>query len=96
MGAAGRWFITPHAVDRYRRRVRHARGYSYEEALAELVELSEKAHYVKELNDDCELWRGPRPHRLRFYVAPADGPVRLPQLMTVLAGYDAAAPREGC
>ncbi len=85
----GRWFVTPHAVEQYRRRCRP--GVEYEVALAELVRLSEVAHRVKELPTGLALYRGPKPLRLRCYVQERVGHGRLPQLVTVLLGCDLAA-----
>jgi len=87
MPAVGRFFITPHAVQRYRERVPGAERLTYEQALAELIRESETAHFIKPLGNGLDLWRGRKPHRLRFRVSPAvDG--RLPQLVTVLRGCD--------
>lgn len=86
----GRWFITPHAVQRYRQRVREC---SYEEALAVLVDWSERAHYVKQRNDGAELWRGPKPLRLRLVVGKREDGA--PQLVTVLGGMVQRRYREG-
>lgn len=80
----GRWFITPHAVARYRERIRRC---SYAEALGDLVALSDRAHLVRVDADGMEHWRGPRPLRLRFRVLPGTGPKG--QLVTVLRGCDA-------
>lgn len=84
MSVAGRWFISPHAVRRYQRRV--APGLSYEQALADLVRLSTDAHHVRTLATGLDLWRGPKPQRLRCYVGQGTG--ALPVLVTVLAGCD--------
>jgi len=81
---AGCWFVTPHAVEQYRRRV--CPGLSYDAALADLVDLSESAHRVKTLPTGAALYRGPKPLRLRCIVAHGDGP--LPALVTVLRGCD--------
>lgn len=83
---AGRFFITPHAVRRYIERVRA--GLSYEDALARLVTITEGAHRVREIGDGVELWRGPKPERLRLRVS-TRGP-GLPQVVTVLAEHDGA------
>lgn len=81
MSVAGRWFITPHAVNQYRQRF--ARRLTYEDALAELIRLSEAAHYVKETHAGAQQWRGPKPGRLRMIVQPNPEPL-LPTLVTVL------------
>jgi hypothetical protein len=83
-GIRGKWFITPHAVERYIQRVRP--GISYDEALEDIIAYSEAAHRVKEWRPGVDLWRGPKPHRLRFMV----GTLRpgAPQLLTVYAGKD--------
>lgn len=80
---AGRWFITPHAVDRFRERVHWARRFSYAKALGELINASERAHFVRILDSGKELWRGPKPMKLRLIVAPSATPGELPQLVTV-------------
>jgi len=86
-GAAGRWFITPHAVEQALARAGWERGTAYEQALAALIDESRGAHFVKRLPSGAELWRGPKPRRLRYIVRPAaDG--ALPQLVTVLSTYD--------
>lgn len=46
-----------------------------------------RAHRVKTLDTGLELWRGPKPYRLRMKVASGGG--WLPQVVTVLRGYDA-------
>lgn len=86
MSAAGRWFITPHAVERYRARFHRHDGVGYEAALAELIRLSETAHPVKRKGDGM-LYRGPRPQRLRAIVADSS-PGQLPVLLTVYGGHD--------
>lgn len=86
-GAAGRWFITPHAVEQALARAGWERGTAYEQALAALIDESRGAHFVKMLPSGAELWRGPKPRRMRYIVRPAaDG--ALPQLVTVLSTYD--------
>lgn len=92
-GSRGRWFITPHAVRRYIERCPGARPLTYEQALARLIRESEKAHMVKaRRNPGEELWRGGKPHRLRFVVARGNG--GMPQLVTVLRGCDAPGKRD--
>lgn len=84
----GRWWISPHAVRRYIERCPGARRLSYGEALERLIAASETAHFVKtRRNSGEELWRGPKPYRLRFVVCRANA--GLPQLVTVLRGCDA-------
>lgn len=85
--ASGRWFITPHAVARYRERI--CPGASYEQALRDLIAWSERAHFVREQNGS-QLWRGPRPGKLRFWVS--FGRHGLPQLVTVLPAHDKKGP----
>lgn len=83
-GAAGRFFITPHAVMRYSERVG---ALTYEAALAALIDETARAHFVKRLATGAELWRGPSPRRLRFIVGPGRG--EKPALVTVeRAGRD--------
>lgn len=79
----GPWFITPHAVQRYIERCRPRA--SYEEALHELVELSRGAVRKKTLESGAELWRGPKPLRLRMVVDRGNGGA--PQLVTVRPLY---------
>lgn len=79
----GRWFVTPHAVLRYTQRALGAAGLSYEQALAALIKLSVLAHLVRKERDGAELWRGPKPDRLRFIVGPPPKPGALPVLVTV-------------
>lgn len=66
MGVSGKWFITPHAVRRYRERCRI--WLSYEDARDILIGLSMRARRIKERGPGVELWRGPKPERLRFIV----------------------------
>ncbi|MGE0493305.1 MAG: hypothetical protein AB7S38_29120 [Vulcanimicrobiota bacterium] len=84
MSAVGPLFVTPHAVRRYRER--WARGLSYEQALGELIRLTQEARPVKQLESGAWLWQGPRPLRLRFVVEEPD-PGQLPALVTVLPGH---------
>jgi hypothetical protein len=85
-GAAGSFFVTPHAVERYRERIPGKARLSYNEALTELIELTSKAHFVGMRGDGSELWRVGRPTRLRFRVGrSAPG---LPQIMTVMMPFD--------
>jgi hypothetical protein len=87
MGAQGSWFITPHAVARYREKI-DSRA-SYAAALARLVEMSTAAHRVSVQADGVEVWRvGKRHGRLRFKVHSAHGD-ELPQLLTVLPSCEA-------
>lgn len=63
MTATGKWFCTPHAVQRYRE---ITPGLTYEQALADLIRESESLHVVRTLDSGALLCRGPRPRRLRF------------------------------
>jgi hypothetical protein len=82
MAASGQWFITPHAVRRYRERF--AASFTYEEALAELIRASRVARRVKVLPTGLVLYRGPKPRRLRFFLQEDVAPHALPILVTVL------------
>jgi hypothetical protein len=76
----GKWFITPHAVQRWRE-IRSC-GLDYHDALIELILVAEKAKFKRELSDGISLFRSPKPHRWRLIVS-----TRLagkPQLVTVL------------
>lgn len=94
VSAAGRWFVTPHAVERYVERIEP--GLTYDEALGRLVALSERAHFVREkVTVDfgrVEIWRGPKPTRIRCYVVPG-GEGEMDVLVTVLPTFDGAPPR---
>lgn len=84
--AVGGFFVTPHAVARYRERVH--RGISYEKALGEIIEASSTAHRVKEYKGGAEYWRCSRSYgRLRLLVSPSVG-AELPQIMTILPAAD--------
>lgn len=78
--ARGAWFVTPHAVDRLLER--GGRGGSREDALAELIDESRQAKFVRKLESGAELWVGPRPRRMRYVVGNGDG--SKPVLVTVL------------
>jgi hypothetical protein len=75
---AGRWFITPHAVRRYQQRVERV---PYHVALARLIDWSQDASKVRDLDDERELWRGPKPQRRRLVVGRSRAGA--PQLLTV-------------
>lgn len=85
-GASGRWFITPHAVEQFRERAAWQRANDYETALVELIDESRAAHFVKVLDSGLELWRGPKPRRMRYLVGPGEGD--MPALVTVLFAFD--------
>lgn len=80
----GRWFVTPHAVQRYRERIDPLA--TYDDALAYLIAASERAHPVKEIQPGLWLWRGPKPRELRYRVSVREP--GLPQLVTVLTPFD--------
>ena len=93
-GATGRWFVTPHALERW---VARFTPRSFREAplteemrarvLGWVISESEGARFVKRLASGVELWRGPKPRRIRFLVGPAhDG--ALPALLTVMPACD--------
>lgn len=83
----GCWFVTPHAVDKYRERTPGADRLSYEQALAAVAADSTRAHFVRRELDGTELWRVGKPHRTRYRIYPAqDGD--LPQCVTVLPGWE--------
>lgn len=91
MPANGRWFVTPHAVLRMRQLCPRL---TYDEALAFLIRESETARFVRMKNPDAALYRGARPFRHRYIVAPAKSPDELPVLLTVLPTHDGAAGRK--
>lgn len=47
---------------------RFRRGVSYRAARTELRDMIDRAHPVKRAANGLELWRGPKPRRIRFYV----------------------------
>jgi len=91
MPAKGRWFVTPHALARFRELV----PLDDTRALSALIRESETAHIVRQLDNGACVMRGPRPHRLRFIVRPAPEPGSLPQLVTVLPTYGSRRDRIG-
>ncbi|NMA54998.1 MAG: hypothetical protein GX952_03565 [Firmicutes bacterium] len=83
----GKWFITPHAVRQYIRRVQPQ--LSYNDALSVLIKVSEQAKRRRTLKKGIAFYRGPRPEKLRCIVCEqtsADRP--LPQLLTVYTYKD--------
>lgn len=90
-GAKGNWFITPHAVDRFRERVARKR-ITYEQALGALIRIAEGAHRImtpngpKMTKHGFEVWRAAKPYRLRLWVS--SGGDGKPQLVTVLSAFD--------
>lgn len=88
MSARGRWFITPHAVRRYRERCRP--GLSYERALGELIRLSEAATFKRWVEPTVAEYVGPKPNRWRFRVSTVGK--ALPQLLTVLGHAQSEKP----
>lgn len=82
-GAAGKFFVSPHAVTQYIARARPTipRG----EALLELIRLSSAAVRLRCYLDGRELWRGPNKDvvpRLLFIVGPTSEGV-LPVIETI-------------
>lgn len=84
-GAAGPWFVTPHAVAEWRARY-DSSAETYEQALGRLIAETERAHFVKVLDTGAQFWRGPKPRRARFVVRTGDG--EKPVLVTVLPPFD--------
>lgn len=82
MAVSGSWFITPHAVEQYIRRV--APRFTYEQALGALIHASVEARRVKVLPTGAVLYRGPKPQRLRFFLREGVEAPALPVLVTVL------------
>ena len=82
MSAAGRWFITPHAVRAYRERI--DRRADYKGALTALINISEIAHRVKP-KGEAVLYRTSRAHG-KINCLVAEGGPGLPQLLTVYGG----------
>jgi hypothetical protein len=94
MACAGPFFVTPHAIERYRTRIRPRDRLTYREALEALTALSERAHKLMDRDNGTELWRTGRPERLRLVVGPGEwGPEGKPALLTVLGPYDDWRPR---
>ena len=61
-GAAGRFFVTPHALEQWRARYERTRSKPRDEAerarsLGALIRETERAHRVKTLASGAELWR---------------------------------------
>jgi len=80
----GKFFITPHAVRQYMSR--YSRTEEYNIALTELIRLSNKSRFIKNLYDGIELWRTGKPLRMRMIVSS-----RFPgkkQIITILKGCD--------
>ena len=76
--------ITLHAIERYRERIE--RGIPIEHAIAALRHQMSRARYVKNMNHNgYELWRGPKPRRLRFLISRFGEDV---ELVTVLRAFD--------
>ena len=61
-----RWFVSPHAVVRFRQRVA---DWTNDRVRHYLVEQCRGAHFVKALACGLELWRGPKPRRIRLRVS---------------------------
>lgn len=80
---AARWRITDHAVRRYRERLR-GRARDDGQARGQLLAICQGAHRVKALPGGLELWRGPKPLRLRLRVRPGE-PM---ELVTVIEDCD--------
>lgn len=79
-----RWTISEHATDRYVERI--DRGVTRERAREELVEQCLGAHFVKLLPGGLELWRGPKPRRIRLRAERRENGEMV--LATVLEAFD--------
>lgn len=77
------WVITAHALERYVERVH--RGISFRKAAQELERHMSGAHYVKTLPTGIELWRGPKPARMRLRVMRVGNTL---ELVSVLEAFD--------
>lgn len=93
-GATGRWFVTPHAIDKW---IARFTPRSFREAerteeqrvrvLGWILDEAERARFVKALDTGVQLWRGPKPRRVRFIVTVCSEGT-LPALLTVLPACD--------
>lgn len=96
-GAGGKVFVTPHALEQWRKRCEYQPAHwhddaDYKRSLGAVLREFDRAHRVKELsNGRVVLWRGPSPRRVRFLIDPA-GHGRLPVLVTVLPGFGTNLP----
>lgn len=81
---AGRFFVTPHAVERFRARI--APRLSYDQALGVIARSLESAdRWKKAKSRPDHYWlRTRRPYALRVLVGPGEGP--LPAVVTILPG----------
>lgn len=80
--AVGRFFVTPHAVERYRERIEPV---AYDVALGRLIRASADARLAKRYPDGQALYRTGKPDRLAFVVAPCAEPgERSHAIVTVL------------
>lgn len=61
-----RWLVAPHAVARFRQRVA---AWPSDRVRHYLIEQCHGAHFVKMLACGLELWRGPKPRRIRLRVS---------------------------
>lgn len=84
-GARGRWFVTPHALQRWSEHF--DRRSSALAALDHLIAECDGAHFVKALDTGPQLWRGKSPRRARFVVS-VGSEGTLPVLVTVLSTFD--------
>lgn len=93
-GAAGRWFVGEHVIERWIERFtprafREAERTEEQRAkvLGWILDEAERARFVKALDTGVQLWRGPKPRRVRFIVTVcSEG--ELPALVTVLPACD--------
>lgn len=66
-----RYWVTEHAVQRYRERV--DKRCSPGRARRILLQQMQEAHFVKVQDNGLELWRGPKPRRLRLLITRQGG-----------------------
>lgn len=81
------WVITDHAIERYRQRVQRV---PYEEAIGAIQRELLGSHFVKQC-EGYELWRSPKPRRLRIRVRRNEG--RL-EVMTIIPAHDGLTRRQ--
>lgn len=91
MPISGRWFVTPHAIQRARERFPGWHVLSYEDARIQILRLAECAHFVKTLHyrdgTEAQLWRTGNPLRARLIVMAPKEFGQAPSLVSVKRGH---------